>query len=382
MTLTSQQQELRDHVLRLGREEILPLAAQWDETHEFPWPTHKLLGEQALYGVNFPEEYGGLDMGAMEMAVVLEALGESSACGATMGALETIALAAHPVLLAGTEAQKRDILPGVARGDIIMAFSLTEAESGSDAASIGTRAVRDGDDYVINGRKVFCTLGNLARYVVLFAKTDPDAGVRGISALLVDTTSPGFSVGRVERKMGLRGSPSVELIFDDVRVPAGNLLGQEGRGFGLAMKTLDKGRVAVAADSVGVMRFATRYAMDYARERKAFGKPLTDLQAIQFMLADMEIAIETSRHMTYAAARALDERALPPAEVSKLCAVAKCYVTDVRQKVVSDAIQILGGYGYMEDHPLERLHRDSKIYQIFDGTNQIQRTVIARAMLA
>ncbi|MCM3568236.1 acyl-CoA dehydrogenase family protein [Neobacillus mesonae] len=381
--LTQDQVALWEHVYHLGKRYVEPHASKWDQNSEYPWAIHEILKEQLLFGALVPKEYGGLGLSVVDFTVILEAIASSSACGATLGTLETHSLGAQPILIAGTEEQKRRWLPQIASGDSLCAFSLTESGAGSDAGSITTRAVKDGDSYVINGSKVFCTLGNLARYVTVFAKTQQDVGTRGITAFVIDTQkAPGFKVGRVEKKMGLRGSPTVELIYEDVRVPVENRLGNEGEGFKIAMETLSKGRVAVAADSVGIMDYVTKYAADYAKTRTQFGRPLSNLQAIQFMLADMEIQTETARQMTYAAANALISGEKTRSEIARLTAIAKCYATDVRQKVVSDAIQILGGYGYMQDYPLERIHRDSKIYQIFEGTNQIQRLVIARSVLA
>jgi alkylation response protein AidB-like acyl-CoA dehydrogenase len=374
---------LRDLLRQIGRDRIRDAAGRWDREHEFPWEIHELLAAQGLYGLMIPQEYGGLGRGVVDFALMLETIGAASACGATMGALETSSLGAQPILLAGDEEQKKRWLPEVASGEALCAFSITEAETGSDASSLAATAVRDGDSYRIRAHKVFCTLGSLARYITVFAKTDKDAGVRGISAFVVDTRdAPGFSVGRVEQKMGLRGNPTVELFFDDVVVPAENRLGEEGGGFAIAMQTLAKGRVAVSADSVGVMQFCLDYAAAYAQDRKQFGRPLSDLQAIQFKLADMAIRHETARQATYHAARVLDDPNASRNEVAHATAVAKAYSTDVRMEVVSEAIQVLGGYGYMEDHPLERIFRDSKIYQIFEGTNEIQRVIIGRGVAA
>jgi len=373
------QKAFRDLLMEIGRERIRDKAARWDREHEFPWEIHELLSEQGLYGLMIPEEYGGLGRSVVDFAIMLEALGASSADGATMGALETSSLGAQPILLAGDDEQKKRWLPEVASGEALCAFSITEADSGSDASSITSTAVREGDTYRIRARKVFCTLGSVARYITVFAKTSKDDGVRGISAFVVDTRdAPGFSVGRVEKKMGLRGNPTVELNFDGVVVPVENRLGEEGAGFGIAMQTLAKGRVAVSADSVGVMQFCMDYAASYARDRKQFGRPLSDLQAIQFKLADMAIKHETARQATYHAARVLDDPGSTRSEIGYATAIAKAYSTDVRMEVVSEAIQVLGGYGYMEDHPLERVFRDSKIYQIFEGTNEIQRIIIGR----
>lgn len=380
--LTDEQKQLNDHLRDFGRKVVYPKAAEWDAQSEFPWPILEALQEQRLLGMMVPAEYGGLGFSVTDFVVALEAMAASSSCGATVGLVETHSLGSHPILIAANDEQKKRWLPEIASGESLCAFSLTEPESGSDAGSIRARARLQGDHYVINAHKCFCTLGGLARYITVFAKTQEDVGVKGISAFVVDTANaPGFHVGRTEQKMGLKGNPTVELFFDDVAVPVENRLGKEGDGFKIAMETLIKGRLAVAADSVGMMEFAINYAANYARERTQFGRPLADLQAIQFMLAEMEIRHETARHTTYAAAELVSQGTGSRSEVAKLTAIAKCYATDVRQAVLSDAIQIMGGYGYMKDHPLERIYRDSKIYQIFDGTNQVQRVVIARAML-
>lgn len=379
MQLTETQRDLVTLIERVGRDVFYPLAARWDDEAAFPRENHERLKEIGLYGILVPEVYGGLGLDAVDFVLALEALGRSSSCGATLGLLTTQTLSMQPLLIAGSEEQKQRYLPAMARGDALAAFALTEAESGSDAASLATVARAEGDEYVLRGRKAYCTHGNVADYITVFAKTDARLGTRGISAFLVDARAPGVGVTRVEKKMGLRGSPSVELSLDDVRVPAERRIGKEGQGFQIAMETLEEGRLAVAADSVGIMRFCIDYALDYARTRSAFRAKLLDLQAIQFMLADMEIAHDAAQALTYRAALALRDRS---PDVTKRAAAAKCFATDVRQQVVSDAIQILGGAGYMEDHPLERIYRDSKVYQIFDGTNQIQRLVIARHMTA
>ncbi len=377
MRLNEIQRDLIEAVSKVARDEFLPLAERWDRESEFPWEVHRRLQSMGLYQLLVPEGYGGLGLGPVELVLVLEALGSASGCGAALGTLETQTLAMQPLLFAGSEEQKRRLLPGMASGETLAAYGLTESEAGSDVAAMRTRATRDGDAYVLRGRKAYCTHGNVAKYITVFAKTDPEARGRGISAFVVDTAWPGVSVGRVEKKMGLRGSPSVELVLDDVRVPEANRIGAEGQGFGIAMGTMNEGRLAVAADSVGIMRYVIDYALDYARSRQAFGGRLMDLQAIQFMLADMEIAYDTARAITYQAAEDLADGS---DSTTTRAAIAKCYATDVRQMVVSNAIQVLGGAGYMQDHPLERIYRDSKVYQIFDGTNQIQRLVIARAL--
>lgn len=365
-------------VSKLGREVLYPLADRWDREASFPWEAHERMKELGAYQVLVPEAYGGLGLGPVEWVAVLEALAQASSCGAALGLLTTQALAMQPLIIAGSETQKQTFLPNMASGEHLAAFALTESGSGSDAASLRTRARRSGENYLISGHKLYCTHGNVARYITVFARTDDEAGARGISAFLVDTQIPGVNIGRTEKKMGLRGSPSVELLLDEARVPASMRIGAEGQGFAIAMQALNEGRLAVAADSIGIMRFVIDYALEFARTRSSFGGSILDHQAIQFMLADMEIAHDTARAVSYDAAQALAEHR---ADATKKCAVAKCHASDVRQQVVSDGIQILGGAGYMADHPLERIYRDSKVYQIFDGTNQIQRMVIARHMI-
>jgi alkylation response protein AidB-like acyl-CoA dehydrogenase len=380
--LTDEQSELVSHVAGLGRDKVLPRAAEWDELGTFPWDMHKLFSEQGLYGVVVPPEYGGFGGTAVDLALILDTLGRTSGDTNSLVLLEAQSLGSQPVVLAGTEAQKQAYLPGVASGESLWAFSLTEAESGSDAGSMRATAVRNGDGYVLNAAKVYCTNGNVADQIVLFAMTDPSAGVRGISAFAVPTTSPGFSVGRLERKMGMRGSPTAQIFFDDVHVPAEARLGEEGEGFAIAMRTLYKGRVAVSADCVGVMRYCVDYATQYAKTRVTWGQPIADRQGIQFKLADMEIMTETAAQMVYAAAQSVDDPDASRADRERLTAIAKCYASEMRERVASDAIQVLGGAGYMQDHPLERIYRDSKIYQIFEGTNEVQRMLIARHVLS
>lgn len=380
--LSSEQKELYDLAFRIGKDLIEPQAARWDAEKAFPWPIHEVASKQDWYGLTFPEEHGGLGRPILEFAILLEAIGASSACGATMGLIETHSLGAQPIVIAGNSDQKSAWLPGIASGESLCAFSITEPETGSDVGSMSARAVRSDQGYVINARKVFCTLGNMARFITVFAKVPGVQRGGGITAFVVDTEqAQGLSVGRIEKKMGLRGNPTVELMFDDVVVPEVHRLGEEGEGFRIAMETLLKGRVAVAADSVGVMQYVLKYAKDYSDTRTQFGKPIGELQGIAFKLADMDIACETARQATYNAARSLDEPTDGRTR-ARLTAIAKCYATDVRLRVVSDALQILGGYGYMEDHPLERIYRDSRIYPIFEGTNEIQRVVISRALSA
>jgi len=374
--LNEDEQALIDAIREIALERVAPRAAEIDHTGEFPWDMKELLAQQDILAMPFPTEYGGI--GASELAIVM-AIEELSRHCATTGLLLAVQqLGSTPILLAGNEEQKRQYLPQLASGEWMAAFGLTEAGSGSDAAAMRTVAVRKGDKYILNGSKRFITNGGLAQVNSIFALTDPQQGTRGISAFIVEKDFPGFSVGRIEDKMGIKGSQTAELIFTDCEVPAGNLLGREGDGFKIAMMTLDRTRPGIGAQALGIAQGALDLAVSYSKQRVQFGRPIADNQGIQFMLADMATKIEAARLLVYNVAEMIDRA---EEDFSKYSSMAKMFASDAAMEVTNDAIQILGGYGYMKEYPAERMMRDAKITQIYEGTNQIQRLVIARDLL-
>lgn len=368
---------LIEAIRELAQERVAPRATEIDHSGEFPWDMKELLAQQDILAMPFPVEYGGI--GASELAIVM-AIEELSRCCATTGLLLAVQqLGSMPISLAGTDEQKRRYFPRLASGEWMAAFGLTEAGSGSDAAAMRTFAVRKGDKYILNGSKRFITNGGLAQVNSIFAITDPEKGTRGISAFIVEKDFPGFSVGRIEDKLGIKGSQTAELIFTDCEVPAENLLGSEGEGFKIALRTLDRTRIGIGAQAVGIAQGALDLAVSYAKQRVQFNRPIAENQGIQFMLADMATKVEASRLLVYNAAEMVD-RGDP--DFNKYSSMAKMFASDSAMDVTSDAIQVLGGYGYMKEFPAERMLRDAKITQIYEGTNQIQRLVIARALLA
>ncbi len=374
--LTEQQTMIRDLARRIAVEKIKPVAAHYDETEEFAWPIMKVLAESDLFGIYLPEAYGGLGGGIMDMCLVTEEL--SRACGGIALGYAGTALGTLPILLHGSDEQKKRFLPDVARGKRLAAFCLTEAEAGSDAGSIKTTARKEGDKYVLNGTKQWITNAGEADIYTVVAITDKARGARGASAFIVEKGAKGMEFGKKEKKMGIRASATREVIFTDCEVPAANLLAREGMGFIVALKTLDTSRPGVAAQAVGIAQGALDHALDYARTRVQFGAPISSFQAIQHMLADMGTQIEAARALTYSVARLVDSGAKG---ISKESAMAKLFASDVAMKVAVDAVQIMGGYGYMRDYPVEKYMRDAKITQIYEGTNQIQRNVVAANMI-
>jgi alkylation response protein AidB-like acyl-CoA dehydrogenase len=361
----------------LVREKVAPRAAEIDASAEFPWDVQKLFAENDLLGIPLPSEYGGLGGTFRTYVKVVEEVAKACATSALIVAVQE--LGALPILIGGSEEQKQRFIPKLASGEWIPAYALTEAGSGSDAAgSMRMRARRDGDDYVLDGTKIWITQGSIADIVTVFARTDPERGPNGISAFVVEKGTPGFAVGKLEKKMGIRGSPTVELVFDGCRVPAANRLGAEGEGFKIAMKVLDKSRPGIAAQALGIATGALEYATEYLKGRVAFGKPLSQQQGLQFMLADMKTEVEAARLLLYEAARKCDEGA---ADITTWAAMAKLKCGDVAMSVTTDAVQLLGGFGYSTEYPVERMMRDAKITQIYEGTQQIQRIVIARSMV-
>jgi acyl-CoA dehydrogenase len=366
--------EIQARAQKFAQEEILPIAAEYDRKAQVPPGIAEKAKAAGLLNVTIPREYGGMGYGALQSAIIAEELG--TACAGISITILVNGLALTPIVLAGTEQQKEKFLRPVAEGAKLAAFCLTEREAGSDAGSIKTTALPDGDDFVINGQKCFITSGGLAEIMTVFALTDPARGPRGASAIIVPADTPGISVSKVEDKMGQRASNTVELTFENVRVPQSNLLGKPGRGFSIALKTLDFGRSGVAALSVGVARAALEHATAHARSRQQFGAPIITKQGVSFMLADMATKVEAARLLTWQAAWNADQGN----RATGKSAMAKCYASDTAMEVTTDAVQIFGGVGYMRDYPVEKLMRDAKLLQIYEGTNQIQRLVIARQL--
>ena len=373
--LTEEQQMIVDLARQITREKIIPVRAKLDETEEFPWEIMKDLAQADLFGLYIPEEYGGLGGGCFENCLAVEQM--AYGCIAITTTFAASALGGYPICLYGTDEQKAKYLPDIAAGKRLVAFGLTEASAGSDAAAIKTTAVEDGDYWVLNGTKQWITSGGEAEIYTIIAMTDKAKGARGASAFIVEKGDQGFSFGKKEKKMGLRASSTRELVFSDCRIPKDRLLGKRGQGFIIAMRTLDLARPGIGAIAVGLSQAALDESVVYARQRVQFGQPIISFQAIQHMLADMATYIEASRALVYAVARTIDAGAK---NFSKLSAMAKLFPTDVAMKVTTDAVQILGGYGYMKDYPVEKMMRDAKILQIYEGTNQIQRNVIGQAL--
>jgi alkylation response protein AidB-like acyl-CoA dehydrogenase len=375
--LSDEQRELRDLVRTLARERIAPRAAEIDESHEFPWDVVELFRENDIFGLFFEEEHGGLGTGTLLALVAIEEV--SKVCATSGLILAVQELGSLGLKLAGSEEQKERYLPRLASGEWLCAYALTESGSGSDSAAMRSTARREGDEYVLNGSKRFITNAGVAHLYTVFAKTDPEAGHAGISAFVVEADSPGFEVARLEPKMGISGSTTGELTFDDVRVPAANLLGEEGEGFKIAMRILDRSRPGIAAQALGIGQGATDYALEYAKTRETMGRPIAQHQLIQAKLADMETECGAARGLLYRFGRMVDEGA-DSAELTKASAMAKLKCGDVAMFASTEAVQILGGYGYIKEYPVERFMRDAKITQIYEGTQEIQRLVIAREM--
>jgi alkylation response protein AidB-like acyl-CoA dehydrogenase len=375
--LTAEQREIRRLVRTLARERIAPRAAEIDATAEFPWDVVELFKDHGVFGTVADEEYGGTGASALMTLISIEEVAKVCATSALIvGGQELGALAFK---LSGTEEQKRRFLPGIASGETLAAYALTEPGSGSDAAALRTEARRDGDEYVIDGSKRFITGAGVAGVSIVFARTRPE-GRHAISAFAVEAGTPGFEVGRIEPKMGVKGSTTGELFFTGCRVSAANRLGEEGDGFRLAMRILDRSRPGVAAQALGIAEGATDYALEYARHRETMGEPIAKHQLVAAMLAEMEMKCEAGRGLLYRCGQLIDDGGDGP-ELTKLAAITKLFCTDAAMSVTTDAVQVLGGYGYMKEHPVERMMRDAKITQIYEGTNQIQRLVIAREML-
>jgi alkylation response protein AidB-like acyl-CoA dehydrogenase len=374
--LTDEQVEFRDAIRQIVGERVAPRAAEIDAKAEYPWDIRKLFAEHDLLGLPFATEHGGTGTGTLMLNVAVEEV--AKACASSALILMIQELGTLPIQLFGTDELKQRFLPRCASGEWSPAFALSEPEAGSDPGGMITRAVRDGDEWVINGTKNWITNLGIADFYVVFAKTDLDAPrSQGISAFVVEADRPGFSVGKLEHKLGIKGSPTGQPVFEDVRVPQENLIGEEGRGMHVALGTLDHSRLGVAAQAVGIAQGATDHAAAYARERRQFGRPIADFQGIQFKLADMETRTAAARELLYRACAKIDRG---DADAGKYSAMAKLFASDTAMAVTVEAVQVLGGYGYVTEYPVERYMRDAKITQIYEGTNEIQRLVIARAL--
>ncbi|MCK9329605.1 MAG: acyl-CoA dehydrogenase family protein [Candidatus Cloacimonetes bacterium] len=374
--LNEDQLELKEIARRIAVEKMEPVREKYDEEGIFPWDIVEIMAQSDLFGVMVPENYGGLSGKVTDLIVVTEELckidaGTSLAFGAT-------GLGIYPILLGASEEQKQKYLPAVAEGKRLAAFALTEANAGSDAGNIQTTATKDGDYYVLNGTKQWITNGGEAELYTVFAMTDKTKGARGCSCFIVEKDTPGFTFGKKENKMGIRASATRELIFEDCRIPKENLISREGMGFMIAMKTFDKSRPMVAAQAIGIAQGALDVAAKYVKERQQFGKPVSSFQGVQFMLADMATQIEAARALIYQTAKMIDEGCKNYSKESAMC---KYFASDVAMKVTIDAVQLLGGYGYMKEYPVEKMMRDAKIMQIYEGTNQIQRGIVASQLL-
>ncbi len=374
--LTDDQLEMQEIARRIAVEKIKPLSEKYDEEGTFPWDIVEIMRQSDLFAILIPEEYGGISGKVADLAVVTEEL-----CAVDMGislAFGVTGLGMYPILIAGSEEQKQKYLSQIASGERLAAFGLTEAGAGSDVGAMATTARKEGGHYVLNGTKQWISNGGEAEIYTVFAMTDPGKGARGCSAFIVEKGTPGFTFGKKENKMGIRANSTRELVFEDCAVPAENLLGREGTGFITAMKVFDKSRPMVGAQAVGVARGAFEVAIKYSKERQQFGKPISSFQAVQFMLADMATQIEAARALVMQTARMIDNG---DKNYSKESAMCKYFASDVAMQVTTDAVQILGGYGYMKEYPVEKMMRDAKILQIYEGTNQIQRGIVAANLL-
>ena len=377
--LTDEHKMIRDMAKTIADEVVRPVAAEYDRKGEFPWPVVEKMAEAGLFGVYIGEEYGGIGAEDRTMNMVLVTEEVSKACGGIALAFAGTALGTLPIIIAGSDEQKAKYLPAIAAGKRLAAFALTEPQAGSDAAGIRTTAIRDGDHYVVNGIKQWITNGGDAEVYTVVVMTNPEKGPRGASTLVIEKGTPGFSFGKEEDKMGIRASSTRELVFEDCRVPAENLLGREGTGFITAMKTFDASRPGVGAQALGIAQGALDLAVDWAITRKQFGAPVSSFQGLRFLLADMAMQVEAARALIYATSRHIDGN---PKDLSTIySAMSKCFASDVAKRVTTDAVQVFGGSGYMRDYPIEKFMRDAKITQIYEGTNQIQREEISRILI-
>jgi alkylation response protein AidB-like acyl-CoA dehydrogenase len=375
--LTEEHDAIRAAVRDLCNAKVAPNAAAADERAEFPQASYDALRSSDFHAPHIPVEYGGAGADALATAIVIEEVARACASSSLIPAVNK--LGTLPLLLSGSAEIKQRYLPPVARGEAMFSYCLSEPGAGSDAGGMTTKAVRDGDHYVLNGAKRWITNAGESEFYTVFASTDPSVRTRGISAFVVEKTDPGVSFGAPERKLGIKGSPTREVYLDNVRIPASRMIGDEGTGFATAMRTLDHTRVTIAAQAVGIAQGALDFAKAYAKERTQFGKPIAEFQGLQFMIADMGMKLEAARQMTYVAA-AKSERG--DADLTYFGAAAKCFASDAAMEITTDAVQVLGGYGYTRDYPVERMMRDAKITQIYEGTNQVQRIVMARHLLS
>jgi alkylation response protein AidB-like acyl-CoA dehydrogenase len=378
ITLSEEQRAFRDAMRQFCDDKIAPHAAEVDATGEYRWENFEACKAMELPALGIPVEYGGAGADHVTQAIMVEEL--SRACASTSLMMLISKLGMIPVMNWGSDELKARYLPAIAAGDIQASYCLSEADAGSDVAAMKTRAVRDGDDYVLNGTKYWITNAGISDVYTVFAKTDPGAGSRGVSCFVVEA-GWGIKVGKLESKMGVRGSPTGEVILDDVRVPVANLVGQEGDGFRIAMATLDRSRPTIGAQALGIAQAAIDYASGYMKQRRAFGRPIAELQGLQFMVADMAMKTEAARALVHRACALIDDGD-PYGELTVVGAMAKCFASDVAMEVTTNGVQLLGGYGYTKDFPMERFMRDAKITQIYEGTNQIQRVVIAKRLLS
>ncbi len=376
-TLTEEHQAIREAVRAVCDAKVAPHAAEADEKSEFPQAAYDALRASDFHAPHIPEEYGGAGADALATVLVIEEVARACASSSLIPAVNK--LGTLPLLLAGSDGLKQRYLPPVARGEAMFSYCLSEPDAGSDAGSMKTRAVRDGDEFVLNGVKRWITNAGEAEYYTVFAVTDPEQRTRGITAFVVEKSDEGVSFGAKEKKLGIKGSPTREVYLDNVRIPADRLIGAEGTGFSTAMRTLDHTRITIAAQAVGIAQGALDYALGYVQQREQFGRPIAEFQGLQFLLADMGMRVEAARQLTYSAA-GRSER--PDKDLTFFGAAAKCFASDVAMQVTTDAVQALGGYGYTRDYPVERMMRDAKITQIYEGTNQVQRIVLARQLLA
>ncbi len=374
--LSDEQKMVKDLAHKIAEEKIRPVAAKYDQSEEYPWDIIKIIADAGLFGLFIPEPYGGMGVGVLNLCIATEEL--SRACGGIAVCYAASALGTFPIVLFGNDSQMKKYLPDLASGKKVAAFGITEPEAGSDASAIKTTARREGNYYVLNGLKHFITNGGDAETYVVVAMTDKTKGARGASAFIVEKGTPGFTFGKKEDKFGIRASSTRELIFTDCKIPKENLLAKEGMGFIVTMKTFDMSRPGVAAQALGIAQGALELAVKYAKERHQFGKSISSFQGIQWMLADMATEIEAARGLVYSTARMVDAGIK---NVAKESAMAKMYASDVAMKASVDALQIFGGYGYMRDYPIEKYVRDAKITQIYEGTNQIQRNIIALQLI-
>jgi len=373
---SAEQLAIRDTIRELVQERVVPRASEIDSRSEYPRDIQQLFADNGILGIPFPEEYGGVSGSSVTICMGIEEIAKGDATCSLLLAVQ--ALGSYPILLAGTEEQKKRLCPPLAAGEQMACYGLSEPDSGSDAAAMKSTAKRYGDEYVLNGSKIFITGASEAAVMVAFAQTDASAGAKGISAFVLERDKSPWKVERLEHKLGIRGSPTGYVVFEDVRIPAANRLGAEGQGFKIALNVLDHSRPGIGAQALGIAEGAFEYALNYTKERHQFGQSISSFQGIQWMLADMATQIEAARHLVYLAATKVDEEA---PDLTKVAAMAKLFASDMAMKVTTDAVQLLGGYGYINDYPVERMMRDAKITQIYEGTNQVQRMVIARALL-